>query len=283
MPSPAAHVHAPRASAAGPHARAALALLLALGGLAPARLLAQTDTYSARGSEIRITPFAGAGVQLEHRGIVVHVDPWSRARYGASALPADIILITDTPADHLDPELIRSLRAPGTVVIVPTDADGARDAGGAERLRAVPGAQVMRNGESRDFDVTADGAADVTVEAVAMYDIIPGEPFHAKGDGNGYVVTLAGIRVYLAGVTECTPEMQAVEDVDVAFVPMNLPNGRMPPAVAAECVRGIAPRVVYPYHYREMPIDAFVEALRASPIEVRVRDWYPPAGAGGAP
>jgi L-ascorbate metabolism protein UlaG (beta-lactamase superfamily) len=108
-----------------------------------------------------------------------------------------------------------------------------------------------------------------------MYDIIPGDPFHAPGEGNGYVVTLAGVRIYFAGVTECTPEMRAVRDVDIAFVPMNLPNGRMPPAVAAECVRAIGPRVVYPYHYRELPIDAFVEALRGSPIEVRLHDWYP--------
>jgi L-ascorbate metabolism protein UlaG (beta-lactamase superfamily) len=91
------------------------------------------------------------------------------------------------------------------------------------------------------------------------------------------VVTLGGLRIYLAGVTECTPEMLAVADVDIMFVPMNLPNGRMTPAVAAECVAQIGPRVVYPYHYREMPIDAFVEALRGEPIDVRVRDWYPPA------
>jgi L-ascorbate metabolism protein UlaG (beta-lactamase superfamily) len=90
-------------------------------------------------------------------------------------------------------------------------------------------------------------------------------------------VTLGGLRIYLAGVTECTPEMLAVTAVDILFVPMNLPNGRMTPTVAADCVARIGPRVVYPYHYREMPIDDFVEALRGTPIDVRVRDWYPPA------
>ena len=248
---------------------------LALSALLPAAVPAQTDSYAARGGEIRITPFAGASVQLEHQGLVVHVDPWSRGDYG-SALPADLVLITDTPADHLDPELIGRLRKPSAAVIVPTGPEGARDPGGAERLRAVPDAQVMRNGETRPFDLNEDGRVDVTVEAVPMYDLIPGDPFHAKGEGNGYIVTLAGIRVYLAGVTECTPEMQAIRDIDVAFVPMNLPHGRMPPAVAADCVRRIGPRVVYPYHYREMPIDEFVDALRGSAIEVRVRDWYPP-------
>jgi L-ascorbate metabolism protein UlaG (beta-lactamase superfamily) len=214
-------------------------------------------------------------LQIEHRGLVVHVDPWSRGDYTA-AQPADLILITDTPADHLDPTLVARLRTAATTVIVPLDADLARDAGGAERLRAVAPAQVMRNGETRTLDLRGDGSMDVAVEAVAMYDLIPGEPFHARGEGNGYLLTLGGVRIYIAGVTECTPEMRAVRDVDIAFVPLNLPNGRMPPVVAAECVRVIAPRVVYPYHYREMPVDAFVQALRGTSIEVRVRDWYPP-------
>ena len=110
-----------------------------------------------------------------------------------------------------------------------------------------------------------------------MYDIIPGQPFHAKGEGNGYIVTLGGVRIYLSGVTECTPEFQAVQDVDIAFVPMNLPNGRMPPTAAADCIKIIDPDVVYPYHYREQPIDVFIDALADEPIDIRLHDWYPPA------
>jgi L-ascorbate metabolism protein UlaG (beta-lactamase superfamily) len=168
------------------------------------------------------------------------------------------------------------LRGPNTTVIVPSTPAGARDEGGAARLRAVPGAVVMSNGERREVDLGSGGAPAVGVEAVAMYDLIPGEPFHAKGEGNGYVVTLGGVRIYLAGVTECTPEMLAIRDVDILFVPMNLPNRRMPPLAAAECTKRIAPDVAYPYHYREQPIDDFVDALRGSGIQVRVRDWYPP-------
>jgi len=265
--------HRPRPS--GANVAPALVLVAALA-LSPTACFGQTDTYEAPEGEILITPFAGAGVQLEHGGIVVHVDPWSRGDY-TEARPADLVLITDTPADHLDPDLVQRLRTERTLVIVPARPETARDSGGAERLRAVEPAEVMLNGETRALDLTGDGTPDLTVEAVAMYDLIPGEPFHAKGEGNGYVVTLGGARIYLAGVTECTPEMQAVADVDVAFVPLNLPNGRMPPTVAADCVRTIAPRVVYPYHYRELPIDAFVEALRGSGIEVRARDWYPSA------
>ena len=252
-----------------------LVTALALSGSCASALAAQTDSFPADGGPVLVTPFAGAGVQLEHLGLVIHVDPWSRGDY-SGAKPADVILITDTPADHLDPELIRTLSTPSTVIIVPTTPEDARDDEGADRLRTVGGA-VMRNDERIDLAFPRPGAPEVTIESIAMYDLIPGEPFHAKGEGNGYVVTLGGLRIYLAGVTECTPEMLSVPVVDILFVPMNLPNGRMAPTVAADCVARIGPSVVYPYHYREQPIDEFVEALRGGPIEVRVHDWYPPA------
>lgn len=226
---------------------------------------------SAVSAEIVITPFAGASVQLEYRGTVIHVDPWGRGDY-SSANPADLILVTDTPADHLDPELIATLRKPGAPVVLSDRPEEARDAGSRERLLRVPDAIVMDNGDRLTL-------AGIEIEAVPMYDILPGEPFHARGEGNGYILTMGDTRVYLAGVTECVPEIQQIRNIDIAFIPMNLPHGRMPPLAAAECVKTIQPAVVYPYHYREQPVDEFVEALRGEPdIEVRVHDWYPPAG-----
>lgn len=227
----------------------------------------RTSSIPAEGGPIFITPFVGASVQVEHGGTVIHVDPWGRGDY-TGAKQADLILVTDTPGDHLDPEMIARLRKPGAPVVLPDRPEDARDEGSRERLLQVEDGIVMDNGDRRV-------AAGVPVEAVAMYDIIPGDPFHAKGEGNGYIVALGGKRLYFSGVTECTPEMRAVEDVDVAFVPMNLPHGRMPPAEAAECVKLIRPDVVYPYHYRERPIDDFVSALEGEDIEVRVHDWYP--------
>ena len=220
------------------------------------------------GLDVVITPFVGAGVQLEFDGTVIHVDPWSRGDY-TDAKPADLILITDTPGDHLDPDLIQQLRKPGAPVVLPSTPEDARDDGSRERLLRVPDGTVMNNGDQTTF-------AGVQVEALPMYDLIPGDPFHAKGEGNGYVITFGGKRIYLSGVTECVPEIRALEDIDIAFMPLNLPNGRMVPSAAADCVKIIRPTVVYPYHYREQPIDEFVEALSGeSDIEVRVRDWYP--------
>ena len=222
------------------------ALLVAIGA-PPAALLAQSDAFPAADGEILITPLARASVQVEYLGFVVHIDPWSGGHY-SEARPADIILVTDTPPHHLDPEMIRQLRTPSTMVIMPAYPADARDEGGAGRLRQVEGADVMSDGERAELTSRAPGIPDVTIESVAMYDLIPGEPFHARGEGNGYILTLGGVRIYFAGVTECTPEVQGVEDVDIAFVPMNLPNGRMPPGVAAECVMTFRPDVVYPYH-----------------------------------
>ena len=244
-----------------PARTALLAACLALAGASAAE--GQTD-------EIGITPFVGASVQLEYEGTVIHVDPFSRGDY-SDALPADLILVTDTPADHLDPALIAELRKPGAPVVVSDRPEEARDEGSRERLLQVPDATVMDNGDRLTL-------AGIGIEAVAMYDLLPGEPFHAQGEGNGYILTLGDTRVYLSGVTECVPEIQTIEDIDIAFMPLNLPHGRMVPLAAAECVKIIRPAVVYPYHYREQPIDVFVDALADEPdIEVRVHDWYPPA------
>jgi L-ascorbate metabolism protein UlaG (beta-lactamase superfamily) len=122
---------------------------------------------------------------------------------------------------------------------------------------------------------------------------MPGEPFHAKGVSNGYLLTIGGRRIYFGGVTECVPEIRALRNIDVAFVPMNSPNGRMTPAAVADCVRSFAPKVVYPYHYDQgyiarragrrgapdaAPPDDSVRwlagALRGV-ADVRLAGWYP--------
>jgi L-ascorbate metabolism protein UlaG (beta-lactamase superfamily) len=219
-------------------------------------------------SSVTITPLLHASVQIEGAGQVVQVDPWSKADL-SRAKPADLILVTDDPIHHLDPEAIRRLRKPGAAVLLP-----------AASQSKFPDGIAIANGETR----TMKG---IVVEAIAAYDIKPGEPSHPKGKANGYLVSIGGQRVYIAGVTECVPEVRAQRNVDVAFVPMNLPLDRMTPAAAAACVNLFAPRAVYVYHYDQrwasngtaMPdapatLDAFRRAL-AGGIEYRPAAWYP--------
>jgi L-ascorbate metabolism protein UlaG (beta-lactamase superfamily) len=228
-----------------------------------------SDTVPAAGGDIRITPIMHASLQIEHGGTVIHVDPWGRADY-SRAKPADLILVTDIHSDHLDPDQIARIRKIGAPVVMPA---AARDAVGDN----VPAPTViMANGDTRTI-------AGVSIEAVPMYNLArgpkPGDVFHPKGRGNGYIVTLGGKRLYIAGDTECTPEMKAVRNIDVAFVPMNLPY-TMTASEAAEGVKALQPKIVYPYHYQGQNLEEFVEALMGQEIEVRLGAWYPAAPPG---
>jgi L-ascorbate metabolism protein UlaG (beta-lactamase superfamily) len=247
--------------------------------MALTRLIA-ADRIPAAGGDILITPLIHSSVQIEHAGKVIQVDPWSAGDL-SNAKPADLILITDDVGHHLDVAAIRQLRKPGAPVVI--------TASGKAR---VPDGVVLANGESQTL-------AGVRVESIAAYDIIPGEPSHPKGEASGYVITLGGKRLYFAGVTECVPEVRALKDLEVAFMPMNIPVGRMTPAAAAECVKAIKPKVVYVYHYDQdyasrianvktrsqaVPhppaivenLRAFRAALKGEPVEVRDGAWYPP-------
>ncbi len=218
------------------------------------------DSVAAEGGDIRITPILHGSVKVEHADTVIYVDPWSRGDY-SGAPKADLILITDIHGDHLDVEMIAELRKDSTVLVVP-----------AAAADKVDGEIVMANGETQE-------QAGVRIEAVPMYNLKRGPEegglFHEKGRGNGYILTVGGKRLYIAGDTACTPEMRQLTDIAVAFVPMNLPY-TMTPEEAAECVKVFQPEVVYPYHYRGSDLSQFSAALEGeSEIEIRIREWYP--------
>jgi L-ascorbate metabolism protein UlaG (beta-lactamase superfamily) len=244
------------------------------------REAAKTASAAVPGGEPVITPIIHASVQVEHAGKVVQVDPWSLGDL-SQAKPADLLLVTDDVGHHLDVKAIKQLRKPGAPVIMP-----------ASGRSALPDGIVLANGQ-------ATTAAGVQVEAIAAYDLTPGEPAHPKGEANGYLVTIGGKRLYFAGVTECVPEVRALENIDVAFFPMNIPVNRMTPQAAAECVRAVRPKIVYIYHYDQLyasrltnpnakpqqginidspdrGMQAFIDLLKGEPIEVRRAAWYPP-------
>jgi L-ascorbate metabolism protein UlaG (beta-lactamase superfamily) len=135
----------------------------------------------------------------------------------------------------------------------------------------------MANGQTKTV-------AGVSIEAVPMYNLqrgpAAGQLFHPKGRGNGYIVTLGGKRIYIAGDTECTPEMKALTNIDVAFLPMNLPY-TMTPAEAADCAKVFKPKVVYPYHFMGQKPEEFQAALQGSGVEVKLLNWYPAAAGRG--
>jgi len=220
---------------------------------------AVTDTISTTKGSVTITPIRHATLALGFGGKTIVLDPWSQAPAGW--LPkADLVLITDIHQDHFDKDGIAAVRQDGTVIVAPTAVH-----------KELPDAKVLKNGEKLEV-------LGLIVRAVPMYNLKrgpePGKLFHDKGRGNGYLVTFGDKTLYFSGDTECTPEMKALRNIDVAFVCMNLPY-TMPVEEAIDCVKAFKPKVVIPFHYRGSDTGAFERGLSATPeVEVRLRDFY---------
>ena len=208
--------------------------------------------------QVEITPITHGSVVLTWQNKTIYVDPWSRGNY-ENIPPADLILITDIHADHMDPEQIAKVRKSGTRIIAP-----------AAVQKTVTDAQILNNGETTEV-------LGIRIEATPMYNLQrgpqPGQLYHTKGRGNGYILSFGNERIYLSGDTACIPEMKQLRDIDVAFVCMNRPY-TMTPEEAAECVNVFKPKVVYPYHYGKSDLSAFRKAVTDPGIQVRILDWY---------
>ncbi|MCJ7611378.1 MAG: MBL fold metallo-hydrolase [Candidatus Aminicenantes bacterium] len=228
-------------------------------GQASALGAAESEVFKTSQGELKITLLKHASLMFSWKGMVVHVDPvGDSADY--SALPqAALILITHAHSDHLDPTTVGLVRTPQTEVIL-TD----------KAMDKIQGT-VMKNGETRSVE-------GLRIEAVPAYNRVhmrsPNVPYHPRGEGNGYVLTFGDLRVYVAGDTENIPEMKALKNIDVAFLPMNLPY-TMTPEMAADAVKSFRPKIVYPYHYRGTDPQGLAELLKGETgVEVRIRNFY---------
>jgi L-ascorbate metabolism protein UlaG (beta-lactamase superfamily) len=243
--------------------------------VAPALLLTQTppvrtgnpsnrqaDVIQTTRGELRLTPLYHGSVMLEFGGHVIHVDPWSQGDY-TGIPPADLIVVTHTHADHLDRPMIDRLHKPNTIIVSPP--------AGIDTLNCAPGCGIAEP----IADTEKKEVMGIGFEGVPMYNLVfgpaPGQPYHHKGIGSGYILTFGDTRVYFSGDTECTTEMKALKNVDVAFVAMNPPR-TMSTIDAAACVKVFKPKIVYPYHYRGSNTQEFADALKGTPgIDVRLR------------
>ncbi len=216
-----------------------------------------SDVFKTEGGDLEIT-FIGHGTLMFTFGnVVVHLDPTSMFGDYSDLPKADLILITHEHRDHLDQPLVENLRKEGTVVV-----------GNEAVAQQVADCIAMKNGDERTFH-------GLNVEAVPAYNIqhmrSPGTPFHPPGVGNGYVITYEGMRVYVGGDTENIPEMKELKDINIAFLPMNLPY-TMTPEMVANSVKMFHPKIVYPYHFGETDTSELEALLSDLDVEVRIRD-----------
>ena len=218
----------------------------------------ETDVIKTSAGDLKIT-FVGHGtLMFNFGGKVIHVDPFS-ALADYNVLPkADLILLTHEHRDHLDLKALKTVRTEKTVVVLTETC-----------AKQVQGGIVMMNGDMK----TVEG---LKIEAVPAYNIVhkrdTGQPFHPKGVGNGYIITFGDKRVYVAGDTENVPEMKGLKNIDIAFLPMNLPY-TMTPEMVAEGAKAFKPKILYPYHFGETDTSKVVSLLKEAPeIEVRIRN-----------
>lgn len=214
-----------------------------------------------------ITPIYHATMVLQMSGQVIYTDPTDAALFVGQPAPT-IILVTDIHQDHMNADALQAFEKDNPVIIAPQAV--------VDQLPETLGQSIviLRNGEK----TTQKG---IEIEAIPMYNIPESpESFHTKGRGNGYVVSGEGKRIYISGDTSATPEMKALQNIDVAFVTMNLPY-TMDVEEAADAVLAFKPKVVHPYHYRGQngfsDTNKFKQLVeeKDSTINVELLDFYP--------
>lgn len=222
----------------------------------------RTDKYKTGAGEIEITVIGHGSLMFGYKGKVIYVDPYSKAGDYSQLPRADLILITHGHYDHYDPAALALIMGPDTEFITNPSVEEQLN-----NLPASPGDKavtVLRNGDKTTWN-------GIAITAVPAYNIVhmraPGEPYHPKGDGNGYLLEVGGLRIYIAGDAELIPEMEHLGAIDIAFVPKNLPY-TMSDQMFIEAVRTIKPRIVYPYHYSGIDPAALKEALPSVEIKI---------------
>ncbi len=212
--------------------------------------------FTPGGIPVRVSLIKHGSLEIEAKGVSIQVDPvgeyGDRTDYSIGFPKADVILITHEHQDHLDKDAIRILTGPDTRLVL------------NEKSAAVMGyGEVVRNGGSCELP------QHINLEAVPAYNTTPGrEKFHPKGNGNGYVLTIDGFRIYIAGDTENIPEMADIKDVDVAFLPVNQPYTM----TVDQCVKAaetISPKVLIPYHYSQTDISELPSLLPDIKVLIR--------------
>jgi L-ascorbate metabolism protein UlaG (beta-lactamase superfamily) len=234
-----------------------LVLGMCCSGPAVATEVFQKDLVKTTAGDLEITFIGHGSLMLKFAGKVIQVDPYSKLADYAKLPKADLILITHEHQDHLDPAALQQVRTGKTTLVLTEKCAG-----------KVPGGIVMHNGDLKIVD-------GIAIEAVPAYNLVHkrdnGQAFHPRGEGNGYVLSFADKRLYIAGDTENVPEMGRLKRIDIAFLPMNLPY-TMTPEMTAAAARSFQPKVLYPYHYGETDPARLVALLKDSPeIEVRIR------------
>lgn len=221
----------------------------------------EVDTFKTKsGKTVRFHALVHASIRVEYDDKEIEIDPVTKLgnkTVDFTAMPkADYIFVTHEHQDHFDREALKILTAQQTSLVT------------NKRCADMLGSgKVMANGDKLQL------ADDITVEAVPAYNITEGrQQYHPKGRDNGYILTIDGLRIYIAGDTEDIPEMASVSDIDIAFLPCNQPF-TMTTDQLVRAARIVKPKVLFPYHYGQTDVSKLPSQLQGDGIDVRIRHY----------
>ena len=196
--------------------------------------------------EIAIIILGHASLLIQWEGRNIFVDPYSKVANYSTQPKADLVIITHQHSDHLDSEAIKQIADKKTIFVTSLIAQ-----------KSIKDANGLKQGDEFDYN-------GLKIKAVYAYNIQQkrddGQPFHPRGEGNGYILDFGGFRVYIAGDTELIPEMKELGSIDIAFLPKNLPY-TMSDKMFIDAVKVIMPKVLFPYHYSELDTVALKSRL----------------------
>ena len=221
----------------------------------------KVDEFTTKnGKKVTITCIKHASIEINYDGTEIQIDP-----VGAGVTPvtdyaqfpkANIILITHEHKDHFEREAIACIRTPATTVY-----------SNPAVYNMFRNSLPLKNGDSITY------RQDITIKAVPAYNYSEGRTqFHPKGRDNGYILSLDGLRIYIAGDTEDIPEMADLKDIDIAFLPCNQPY-TMTVDQVVNAAKIIKPKILFPYHYNETPVHKISMQLFKEGIKVIIRDY----------
>lgn len=218
------------------------------------------DAIPTENGDIIIHPVDHASLVLGFDSRVIYVDPVGGAERYAGLPAPTAILVTHAHGDHFDVPTLEAIAGLAPILTSHEVFDKL-----PEGLKV--NATALANGNETSLD-------GIAIKAIPAYNVTADrQRYHPQGVGNGYLITLGDKVVYVAGDTEPTPDMLALTDIAVAFLPMNLPY-TMTPEQAAEAINVFKPAIVYPYHYGDSDLSV-LEMLIGDHTELRLRDWYP--------
>ena len=220
----------------------------------------EVDVFKTKsGKTVKLHALMHSCIRIEFDGNEIQIDPVGKMgnrTIDYAAMPkADYIFVTHEHGDHYDAAAIKQLTGTNTQLVMNRRCANMYGSGLA-----------LQNGQHATL-------GDITVDAVPAYNITEGRTqFHPKDRDNGYILTLDGLRIYIAGDTEDIPEMAAIKNIDIAFLPCNQPY-TMTPEQLVRAAKIIKPKVLFPYHYGQTNVGSIPSALKDEGIDVRVRHY----------